>query len=80
MDEVKKVAKELVTKLKAEKLALDWKKKEETRADVKVTIRALLYDNLPEPTYSEADCEDRTQKVYLHVYDSYADQKVSVYA
>ena len=80
VDEVKKVAKELVVKLKAEKLALDWKKKEETRADVKVTIRALLYDNLPEPTYSEADCEDRTQKVYLHVYDSYADQRTSVYA
>ena len=79
IDQVKKVAKELVAKLKAEKLALDWKKKEETRADVKVTIRALLYDNLPEPTYSEADCEDRTQKVYLHVYDSYVDRRVNIY-
>lgn len=80
IDQVKKVAKELVAKLKAEKLALDWKKKEETRADVKVTIRALLYDNLPEPTYSESECEDRTQKVYLHVYDSYVDEKMNVYA
>jgi len=80
VDQVKKVAKELIEKLKTEKLALDWKKKEETRADVKVTIRSLLYDNLPEPTYSEADCEDRTQKVYLHVYDSYIDSKISVYA
>lgn len=80
INEVKKVAKELIAKLKAEKLALDWKKKEETRADVKVTIRALLYDNLPEPTYSETDCEDRTQKVYLHVYDSYVDQRLSVYS
>jgi type I restriction enzyme R subunit len=62
-----------------EKLALDWKKKEETRADVKVTIRALLYDNLPEPTYTEVDCEDKTQKVYSHVYDSYVDGRVSVY-
>lgn len=78
-DQVKKIAKELVTRLKLEKLALDWKKKEETRADVKVTIRALLYDNLPEPTYSKTDCEDRTQKVYLHVYDNYVDGKVNVY-
>ena len=78
-DRVKKVAKELVIKLKLEKLTLDWKKKEEARADVKVTIRALLYKNLPEPTYSQSDCEDRTQKVYLHIYDSYVDSKVSVY-
>lgn len=79
VEQVKSVAKELVTKLRMEKLALDWKKKEETRADVKVTIRALLYDNLPEPTYTEDDCEDRTQKVYLHVYDSYVDGRISVY-
>lgn len=79
-DQVKKVAKELIVRLKEEKLALDWKKKEETRADVKVTIRSLLYDNLPEPTYSDTDCEKRTQMVYLHVYDSYVDEKVNVYA
>jgi len=79
IESVKAVAKELVTKLRMEKLALDWKKKEETRADVKVTIRSVLYDKLPEPTYSEEDCEDRTQKVYLHVYDSYVDGRISVY-
>ncbi len=79
VNQVKVVAKELVIKLRMEKLALDWKKKEETRADVKVTIRALLYDNLPEPTYTEEDCEDKTQKVYSHVYDSYVDNKTSVY-
>jgi type I restriction enzyme, R subunit len=79
IEQVKVVAKELVTKLRMEKLALDWKKKEETRADVKVTIRSVLYDQLPEPTYTEDDCEDRTQKVYLHVYDSYVDGRISVY-
>lgn len=78
-EQVKAVAKELVVKLRMEKLALDWKKKEETRADVKVTIRALLYDNLPEPTYTEEDCEDKTKKVYSHVYDSYVDGRISVY-
>lgn len=59
---------------------LDWKRKEETRADVKITIRDMLYDELPEPTYTEPDCEDRTQKVYLHIYDNYVDEKVNVYA
>ena len=80
VDKVKKVAHELIAKLKKEKFVLDWKRKEETRADVKITIRDILYDNLPEPAYSEHDCEDRTQKVYFHVYDSYIDARVNVYA
>ncbi|MDP3015016.1 MAG: type I restriction endonuclease subunit R [bacterium] len=79
-DRVKKVAHELLAKLKTEKFVLDWKRKEETRADVKITIRDMLYDNLPEPAYSEKDCEDRTQKVYFHIYDSYVDANVNVYA
>ena len=58
----------------------DWRKKQETQADVKITIQEILYDDLPEPTYSKDDCEDRTQKVYIHVYDNYVDEKVNVYA
>jgi len=80
VDRVKKVAHELLAKLKTEKFVLDWKRKEETRADVKITIRDMLYDNLPEPAYSENDCENRTQKVYFHIYDNYVDAKVNVYA
>ena len=80
IEKVKKVAHELLIKLKNEKFVLDWKRKEETRADVKITIRDMLYDNLPEPAYSEQDCEYRTQKVYFHVYDNYVDAKVNVYA
>jgi len=79
-DQIKKVSKELLAKLKAEKLVLDWKKRQETQADVKVTIHKMLYDELPELTYSEEDCEDRTQKVYFHIYDNYTDEKVNVYA
>src|SRR3990172_2765395 len=77
---VKKVAHELLAKLKTEKFVLDWKRKEETRADVKITIRDMLYDNLPEPAYTDKDCEDRTQKVYFHIYDNYVDAKINVYA
>lgn len=32
------------------------------------------------PAYTEQDCENRTQKVYLHVYDNYVDAEVNVYA
>ena len=80
VDRVKKVTHELLAKLKTEKFVLDWKRKEETRADVKITIRDMLYDNLPEPAYTDKDCEDRTQKVYFHIYDNYVDAKVNVYA
>ncbi|KKT75135.1 MAG: Type I site-specific deoxyribonuclease, HsdR family [Parcubacteria group bacterium GW2011_GWB1_44_7] len=79
VDRVKKVAHELLAKLKTEKFVLDWKRKEETRADVKITIRDMLYDNLPEPAYTDKDCEDRTQKVYFHIYDNYVDANVNVY-
>jgi type I restriction enzyme, R subunit len=77
--QVKKVAHDLLVKLKTEKFVLDWKRKEETRDDVKITIRDILYDTLPEPAYSEKDCEDRTQKVYFHIYDNYVDAKINVY-
>ena len=79
VERVKKVARELLAKLKAEKLVLDWKKKEETRADVETTIRDVLYDELPNPAYSDLECADKTKKVYVHVFDSYVDNRVSVY-
>ncbi len=79
VEQVKKVTHDLLAKLKTEKFVLDWKRKEETRADVEKTIRDMLYDNLPDPAYSEQDCKDQTQKVYFHIYDNYVDAKVNVY-
>lgn len=78
-DQVKKVAKELVLKIKTEKLVLDWKKKTQAQAELRVTIRNLLLDNLPEPAYSDSDCAKLTQNVYLHIYDSYLDANVNSY-
>ena len=74
------MAQELLIKLKTEKLILDWRHFEDRRADVKITIQDMLYDNLPEPTYTGKDCEDRTQRVYFHIYESYADAQINVYA
>ena len=50
--EVKKVAKELLETLKREKLVLDWKKRQTTRAAVRYTIETVL-DHLPR-TYTPA--------------------------
>lgn len=67
--EVKKVAKELLEILKAEKLVLDWRSRQQARAAVRQFIEIEL-DKLPEvytPEIFEAKC-DRT---YRHVYDHY---------
>lgn len=74
---IKKVAKDLVQKLNEEKLALDWKKKQQTRAMVRVAIQNSLFENLPE--YSNQLCMQKAELIYRHVYDSYAGVGVSVY-
>ena len=75
--EVKKVVKELLEILKAEKLVLDWRSRQQARAAVRQFIEIEL-DKLPEvytPEIFEAKC-DRT---YRHVYDHYVGPGQSVY-
>lgn len=79
-DRVKKTAKELLAKLKAEKLVIDWREKEIARAGVKTTISDVLYSSLPEPIYTEKDCEMKGNEVYNFVYEHYYDAKKFVYA
>lgn len=72
-EKVRKTAKDLLAKLKQEKLVLDWREKESTRAGVKTTIYDVLYDSLPEPTYKEKDCDIKGLEVYNFVYEHYQD-------
>jgi type I restriction enzyme R subunit len=67
--EVKKVAKDLLAKLKAEKLVLDWREKMQARAGVQQTIR-VAFRSLPTP-YSPELKRVKTNLTYAHVYDSY---------
>jgi type I restriction enzyme, R subunit len=76
--EVKKVARELLEKLKKEKLVLDWRKKEMTRASVLQTVEIVL-DHLPE-AYGKDIYDKKCQLVYQHVYDSYWGSGQSTYA
>lgn len=71
VDRVKKTARALLEKLQEEKLVLDWREKESTRAGVKNTIYDVVYSNLPEPTYTEKDCEVKGTDVYNFVYERY---------
>jgi type I restriction enzyme R subunit len=65
--EVKRVARQLLATLKKEKLVLDWKKKQQTRAGVKLTIEKTL-DLLPE-IYTTDMYNQKCDLVYKYVYD-----------
>lgn len=76
-DEVKKVARELLAKLKAEKLVFDWKLKTQTKADVERTIRDFFI-KLP-VAYTPALKKDKRVKTYAHIYENYFGAGQSVY-
>jgi type I restriction enzyme R subunit len=69
-EQVKKVAKEMIEKLKAEKLTPHWRDFEPTRSGVKTTISDYIY-MMPEPTYTEMECEKLIPSVYNFVYELY---------
>ncbi len=68
IEQVKKVAKEMLSKLKAEKLTKDWREFEQTRAGVKSAISEYVY-TLPDPTYSELECENIVSPLYNFMYE-----------
>jgi type I restriction enzyme R subunit len=77
--DVKRVAKTLLETLKNEKLVLDWKKRQATRAGVLHTIRKVLDDGLPR-TYTPELYEQKCGVLYQHVFDSYQGLGKGLYA
>ena len=75
--EVKKVARELLKTLKREKLVLDWRKRQQSRAAVRLSVEQIL-DRLPR-TYTPELYRQKCDVVYQHVYDSYFGQDRSIY-
>ncbi len=68
-DEVKAVSKQLLDTLKQEKLVLDWRKRQQSRAAVRLTVEEIL-DGLPE-SYTPQIYDQRCEAVYQHIYESY---------
>ena len=67
--EVKKVARELLGKLKREKFILDWRIKPQAAADVRETIREEL-DLLPE-VYERKLWEEKVERTYQFVFEHF---------
>lgn len=74
---VKKASHEILEKLKSEKLVLDWRKKQQAKAAVKLCIEEAL-EHLP-PVFDEDLYHQKCGLVYQHVYESYYGCGKSVY-
>jgi len=75
--QVKRIARDLLETLKQEKLVLDWRKRQQSRADVRVSIEKIL-DGLPE-AYTRDLYQQKCEVVYQHVFDSYYGAGQSIY-
>ena len=76
-ERVKAISKELLETLKRERLVLDWRNRQQSRAAVKVTITAIL-DELPE-RYTQEIYDQKCEVVYQHIYDCYYGAGNSIY-
>ncbi len=77
-DEVKKVARDMLAKLKSDKLVPGWQLKMQTKADVERTIRDF-YIRLP-AAYTPELKKTKRAKTYAHVFENYYGAGKSVYS
>ena len=75
--EVKKVARELLARLKA-LLVLNWRQKSTARSQLKLTIEDTLDNGLPR-AYTPELYHQKCSAVFEHVYESYPERDVGVY-
>lgn len=76
--QVKKVAKDLLAAIKREKTVLDWRKRQQSRAVVRLCVEEVL-EALPE-VYTPELYEKKCNLVYQHIYDSYYGPGKNLYA
>ncbi|MBU2446110.1 MAG: hypothetical protein KJ666_11165 [Bacteroidetes bacterium] len=58
----------LLVTLKAGKLVLDWRKRQQTRASVQFTIQQILDKELPS-VYTSDVFQNKCSRVYEHIYE-----------
>jgi type I restriction enzyme R subunit len=75
---VKRVAKGLLEKLKAEKLVYEWRKRQQSRAAVRLWIEHAL-EALPR-SYTPEIFEKKCERTYEHVFNSYFGEGGGIYA
>jgi type I restriction enzyme R subunit len=76
--EVKKVAKELLTKMK-QLLVLNWRQKSSARSQLKLAIEDVLDTGLPRAFTPEL-YQQKCSALFEHVYESYPERNAGVFA
>jgi type I restriction enzyme R subunit len=76
---VKESARELLAHLH-DKLVLDWRRRAETMAGVRTTIRGVLDRELPADPYPPELFDSKVDTIFNHIVASYGDEGTSVYA
>jgi type I restriction enzyme R subunit len=76
--EIKKVTRELLTRLK-QLLVLNWRQKPSARSQVRLAIEDVLDIGLPR-AYSPELYQQKCSAVFEHVYESYPERDAGVYA
>ena len=77
-DEVKKVAQDLLGRFKAI-LSLDWRRRAQARAQVRLAIEDVLDAGLPR-AYTPELYQAKAGLIFEHLYESYPNRGVGVYA
>jgi type I restriction enzyme R subunit len=77
-DEVKKVARDLLARLK-ELLVLNWRGKASARSQIKLVIEDILDSGLPR-VYTPDLYQQKCSVLFEHVYESYPERNQGVYA
>ncbi|HEU0000544.1 MAG TPA: type I restriction enzyme endonuclease domain-containing protein, partial [Ktedonobacteraceae bacterium] len=77
-EQIKKVVRDLLASLKREKLVLDWRKKQQARAEVRLAVEQALDTGLP-TNYTNEMYQRKCEEVFQHIYDSYFGAGQSVY-
>jgi type I restriction enzyme R subunit len=76
--QVKAACRELLAVLKREKLVLDWREKQQTRAGVRNAIK-IEFRKLPSPPYTRELQNEKLAAAFAHVFDAYTGAAQSVY-
>src|SRR5207245_520910 len=76
--EIKKVARELLTRLK-QLLVINWRQKSTARAQLKLAIEDALDSGLPQ-AYSTDLYKQKCSALFEHFYENYNDREAGTYA
>ncbi len=78
IDVVKIVCREMLAKIKTEKLVLDWQKRRTTRAAVRIAIEEMLDDGLPKK-YTVELFEQKCGAIFQHILEKYPQPEINAY-